>query len=71
MWWGLCRVVKFSGPPLSRLPCQPNREPDFLLVLRAYTTSLNLKAKVLDFIQLGGPMLTIDRTIFEMWLGKL
>ena len=25
--------------------------------------------KVLDFVQLGGPILTVDRTIFEMWLG--
>ena len=24
--------------------------------------------KVLDFVQLGGPTLTIDSIIFEMWL---
>ena len=31
----------------------------------------NLSVKVLDFVQLGGPFFTIDRTIFEMWLGAL
>ena len=34
-----------------------------------YSASLNLITKVLDFIQLGGPDLTVDSTIFEMWLG--
>ena len=36
-----------------------------------YTTSLNLIEKVLDFVKSGGPILTIDRTIFELWLGGL
>ena len=36
-----------------------------------YTTSLNLNVKVLDFVKSGGPILTIDRTIFEVWLGAL
>ena len=36
-----------------------------------YTASLNLNVKVLDFVKSGGPILTIDRTIFEMWLGAL
>ena len=27
------------------------------------------KLKVLDFVQSGGPILTIDRTVFKMWLG--
>ena len=35
----------------------------------AYRSSLNLKLKVLDFVKFGGPILTVDRTIFEMWLG--
>ena len=25
--------------------------------------------KVLDFVQLGGPDLTVDSTVFEMWMG--
>ncbi|MCY4449131.1 MAG: hypothetical protein OXE02_09860, partial [Chloroflexi bacterium] len=29
------------------------------------------KASVLDFVQSSPPNLTIDRTIFEMWLGGL
>ena len=33
-----------------------------------YTASLNLKVKVLDFVQLGGPIWTVGSTIFEMWL---
>ena len=28
----------------------------------------NLMLKVLDFIQFGGPDLTIDSTVFEMWM---
>ena len=36
-----------------------------------YRSSKNLKRKVLDFVQFGGPILTIDRTIFELWLGAL
>ena len=31
----------------------------------------NFSVKVLDFIKSGGPELTVDRTIFEMWLGGL
>lgn len=33
-----------------------------------YTSNLKDKLKVLDFIKSGGPELTVDRTIFEMWL---
>ena len=33
-----------------------------------YTSRTNLKVKVLDFVQLGGPKLTVGRTIFELWL---
>ena len=36
-----------------------------------YTARVNLIAKVLDFVQLGGAILTIDRTVFELWLGNL
>ena len=35
-----------------------------------YTATWNLMKRVLDFIQFGGPILTIGRTVFEMWLGK-
>ena len=31
----------------------------------------NLSVKVLDFVQLGGPKWTVDRTVFELWLGSL
>ena len=30
-------------------------------------TSLNVK--VLDFVQFGGPELTVGSTIFELWMG--
>ena len=36
-----------------------------------YKARTNLKVKVLDFVQLGGPTLTIDRTNLELWLGIL
>ena len=36
-----------------------------------YPSKENLIRKVLDFIQFGGPILTIGRTVFEMWLGAL
>ena len=36
-----------------------------------YTTRMNLKVKVLDFVQLGGPKGIVGGTIFEMWLGAL
>ena len=35
----------------------------------AYISNLSRSVKVLDFVKFGGPVLTIDRTIFEMWLG--
>ena len=28
-------------------------------------------AKVLDFVKSGGPKWTVDRTLFELWLGGL
>ena len=31
--------------------------------------NLNRNVKVLDFVKSGGPILTVDRTIFEMRLG--
>ena len=36
-----------------------------------YSTNLNLNAKVLDFVKFGGPTCTVDRTVFELWLGAL
>ena len=51
---------------LPSLPVPKRQEAD-----SAYTASLNLKVKVLDFIKSGGPILTIDRTVFELWLGTL
>ena len=39
--------------------------------LADYTAKVKLNVKVLDFVQLGGPILTVGRTVFEMWLGNL
>ena len=39
--------------------------------LAAYTVNRKLSVKVLDFVQLGGPRWTVDRSVFEMWLGAL
>ena len=39
--------------------------------LDGYRANLNLIVKVLDFVKSGGPILTVDRTVFEMWLGAL
>ena len=50
------------------------RHPLLIVVARSvprYTAKTNLKLKVLDSVQLGGPFFTIDRTVFEMWLGSL
>ena len=37
----------------------------------AHRSRTNLKVKVLDFVKSGGPKWTVDRTVFEMWLGAL
>ena len=34
-----------------------------------YRVNLNLIRKVLDFIQFGGPDLTVGSTVFEIWMG--
>ena len=34
-----------------------------------YRANLKLNTKVLDSVQCGGPDLTVDSTIFEMWMG--
>ena len=36
-----------------------------------YSSSTRVNVKVLDFVKRGGPTWTVDRTIFEMWLGAL
>ena len=28
-----------------------------------------LRVEVLDFAQFGGPKLTVDSTLFELWMG--
>ena len=38
---------------------------------RDYGAKVNLITKVLDFVQLGGPVCTVGGTVFEMWLGSL
>ena len=37
--------------------------------LADYIAKVNLITKVLDFVQDGGPNLTVDGTVFEMWMG--
>ena len=37
----------------------------------SYTANRKVNWKVLDFVKSGGPKWTVDRTIFEMWLGAL
>ena len=34
-----------------------------------YRSSTRANRKVLDFIKSGGPKLTVDRTVFELWMG--
>ncbi len=34
-----------------------------------YHSMVKRIVKVLDFVQRGGPDLTVDSTIFEMWIG--
>ena len=34
-------------------------------------TNRSFIVKVLDFVKSGGPILTIDRTVFALWLGGL
>lgn len=44
--------------------------PMFLNIDTDYTSNLKDKLKVLDFVKSGGPILTVGRTVFEMWLGS-
>ena len=36
-----------------------------------YTAKAKVMVKVLDFVKSGGPFFTVDRTVFELWLGDL
>ena len=46
------------------------RRPDEALgQCSAYTASLKVYVKVLDFAELGGPRLAVGRTAFEVWVG--
>ena len=35
------------------------------------TVRVNRNTKVLEIVKSGGPFFTVDRTVFEMWLGSL
>ena len=61
------REVRFQGDALRSMAFDLQPVPNWIGF--TYTSSLNRTVKVLDFVQLGGPILTVDRTIFEMWLG--
>ena len=39
------------------------------MICCCYSVSLNLRVKVLDFVQLGWPVLAVGSAIFEMRLG--
>ena len=43
----------------SKVHCQVGKEAD-------YNAKVNLTTKVLDFVQLGGPDLTVASTTFEL-----
>ena len=57
------RVLRVMGFPLL-----PNAIslPDGERPASNYTLKTNLNVKVLDFVQLGGPILTVDRITFEL-----
>ena len=58
-----------DGSGSSLIPTVWNK--DFMESAQDYMSRTNLKVKVLDFVQLGGPIFTVDRAIFEMWSGAL
>ena len=45
--------------------------PDDRQIPDGDTAEAALRSPVLPTVPLGGPILTVDRTIFEMWLGSL
>ena len=51
-----------ASPQLDTLPTGQGQCLD-------YSSKANLNVKVLDFVKSGGPECTVDRTVFEMWLG--
>ena len=76
LWSGHRRVKPSFGRAEPYTPALPS--PLAAIIARNesdsrsdYRLRTKLNVKVLDFVQLGGPILTIDRTIFEMWLGDL
>ena len=56
-----------DGRGSSLIPTVWNKE--FTESAQDYMSRTNLSVKVLDFVQLGGPKLTEDRTIFELRLA--
>ena len=44
-------------------------DSSYVAQVARYSANLNLNTKVLDFVQVGGPTLMVDSTIFEMWMG--
>ena len=36
-----------------------------------YRSRRNVRVRVLDFVQFGGPKWMVGSTVFEMWLGNL
>ena len=45
--------------------------PEDSFLAGGVTEKVPLNGSVLASIHVGGPILTVDRTIFEMWLGAL
>ena len=54
-------------PEMSANRVQPSRRSAF----GGYNAKRNLRAKVLDFVQSGGPKWMVGGMVFEMWLGAL
>jgi len=61
-YWIPIGTESATAHPACRVLCQDYDWAD-------YNAKANLNVKVLDFVQFGGPDLTVDSTIFEMWMG--
>ena len=53
----------------SILTCLTIPMPDDSRIPGRNAEEMPLDGSVLSTVKIGGPILTVDRTIFEMWLG--
>ena len=61
-------IIVMSGDALMRYTVPM---PDDSLIPGRATEKVGLNGSVLSTAHDGGPKLTVDRTVFEMWLGSL